>query len=120
MLVRLVKPPKIGDSRLCLVVGKKTNLNAPNQYKLVDLETYKKMTDAGLGATDSGANHYNNGLYGCNLKDGVGCSFFCESSQILELNATYDVLFLNDLTDTTKGIARIKILRRYPTPKKLA
>jgi hypothetical protein len=120
MLVRLIKPPKIGDSRLCIVITKKTNLNAPNQYKLVDLETYTKLSDNGFVGVSSGLNRFNNPLFGCSLPDGVGVSFYAESDRVLEITGVYEVQFLNKFIDSSQEIARIKILKQHKNVKKRA
>ena len=120
MLMRLVKPPSIGDSRLCLVFNKKTNLNSPDQYEFIDLETYKSLTDSGWGCVSSGAHHYNNMLFGCSLKNGIGCSFWGESDRVLEVNGVYDVKFLNNPTDASRGVPKVKVLKKCPPIKKAA
>jgi hypothetical protein len=120
MLVRLIKPPKIGDSRLCIVISKKTNLNTPDQYKLVDLETYTKLSDNGFVGVSSGLNRFNNPLFGCSLPDGVGVSFYAESDRELDITGVYDVQFLNKFTDSNQEIARIKVLKQHRNIKQAA
>jgi len=120
MLMRLIKPPVSGDSRLCLILKKQVNFNSPDQYEFLDLETYKKFDDSGFGCVSSGGHYLNNGLFGCSLKNGIGCSFWGESDRVLEVNGVYDVKFLNNPTDSSRGVPKVSILKKCQSIRKAA